>query len=125
LSGCSKASACRRASPAAFRPNYRAADVILCDEITSALDVSVQAAVLKLLADLRRDLGLSLVFITHDLGVVAAIADEVMVLEGGIVRERGSTAAVLANPSEPYTQRLLAAAPSVAAAVALWDAALS
>src|SRR5207247_1912084 len=62
-------------------------EVILCDEITSALDVSVQAAVLKLLNDLRNDLGLSLLFITHDLGVVATVADEVLVLETGTVCE--------------------------------------
>jgi peptide/nickel transport system ATP-binding protein len=90
-------------------------EIILCDEITSALDVSVQAAVLTLLADLRRDLGLSLLFITHDLGVVAALADDVLVLESGTVCERGATGIVLRSPQHPYTQRLLEAAPSVAA----------
>jgi peptide/nickel transport system ATP-binding protein len=96
--------------------------VMLCDEITSALDVSVQAAVLSLLADLRRDLGLSLLFITHDLGVVATVADEVLVLESGTVCERGGTAETLAAPRHPYTQRLLEAAPSVAEAVDRWNA---
>ena len=88
-------------------------ELMLCDEITSALDVSVQAAILDLLMELRRELGLSLLFITHDLGVVAAIADEVLVLEGGIVCERGAAMTVLREPQHPYTQRLLEAAPSV------------
>ncbi len=98
-------------------------DVILCDEITSALDVSVQAAVLDLLNELRDRLGLALLFITHDLGVVAAIADEVLVLDGGLVCERGSTASVLREPQDPYTKRLLGAAPSVATAIETWNAA--
>jgi peptide/nickel transport system ATP-binding protein len=97
-------------------------EAILCDEITSALDVSVQAAVLSLLDELRRDFGLALLFITHDLGVVATIADEVLVLEHGVVCERGRTMDVLSNPRHPYTQRLLEAAPSVAEATAQWDA---
>jgi peptide/nickel transport system ATP-binding protein len=95
--------------------------LILCDEITSALDVSVQAAVLALLNDLRSDLGLSLLFITHDLGVVAAVADEVLVLEQGHVCESGPAASVLGAPQHAYTRRLLAAAPSISAAVAKWD----
>ncbi|HMJ03929.1 MAG TPA: ABC transporter ATP-binding protein [Conexibacter sp.] len=97
-------------------------ELMLCDEITSALDVSVQAAVLKLLNDLRDDLGLSLLFITHDLGVVASVADELLVLENGAVCERGPTATVLSAPEHPYTQRLLQAAPSVAEAIDAWDA---
>ncbi len=97
-------------------------EAILCDEITSALDVSVQAAVLKLLDELRTELGLALLFITHDLGVVATIADEVLVLEQGLVCERGGTGTVLRAPRHPYTQRLLGAAPSVAAAVEAWEA---
>jgi len=92
-------------------------ELVLCDEITSALDVSVQAAVLELLADLRRELGLSLLFITHDLGVVATIADEVLVLDKGHVCERGSTGRLLATPQHPRTQRLLQAAPSVTTAL--------
>jgi peptide/nickel transport system ATP-binding protein len=97
-------------------------DVILCDEITSALDVSVQAAVLEVLADLRAEFGLSLLFITHDLGVVATIADEILVLENGVICEQGTTAAVLAAPRHPYTRRLLDAAPSVLEAVEHQDA---
>ena len=94
-----------------------APDLLLCDEITSALDVSVQAAVLDVLKDLRRELGLSLLFITHNLGVVASIADEVLVLQVGTICERGSTRTVLHAPTHPYTQQLLSAAPSISAAV--------
>jgi peptide/nickel transport system ATP-binding protein len=92
-------------------------ELILCDEITSALDVSVQAAVLELLGTLRRELGVSLLFITHDLGVVAHVADEVLVLEKGAICERGPVARVLAEPEHPYTRRLLGAAPSVSRAM--------
>jgi peptide/nickel transport system ATP-binding protein len=98
-------------------------DVILCDEITSALDVSVQAAVLKLLADLRSELGLSLLFITHDLGVVSNVADEVLVIDQGVVCERGRAPAVLSSPEHPYTQRLLTAAPSISDALRKWQTA--
>ena len=92
-------------------------DVVICDEITSALDVSVQAAVLSLMAELQRDLGLGLLFITHDLGVVATVADQVLVLDSGRVRERGHSAAVLESPKDEYTQRLLRSAPSVSEAL--------
>jgi ABC-type dipeptide/oligopeptide/nickel transport system ATPase component len=97
-------------------------EVIICDEVTSALDVSVQAAVLSLLADLRADLGVSLLFITHDLGVVATVADTVLVLEGGLVCEEGPTEQILKSPGHPYTQGLLAAAPSLSAAIDAWAA---
>jgi peptide/nickel transport system ATP-binding protein len=97
-------------------------EVIICDEVTSALDVSVQAAVLSLLADLRADLGVSLLFITHDLGVVATVADTVLVLEDGLVCEEGPTEQILKSPGHPYTQGLLAAAPSLSAAIDAWAA---
>ncbi len=88
-------------------------ELLLCDEITSALDVSVQAAVLDLLGELRAELGLTLLFITHDLGVVAAIADRVLVLRDGCVVEQGGVDAVVTAPAEQYTRTLVAAAPSV------------
>jgi peptide/nickel transport system ATP-binding protein len=88
-------------------------DVLVCDEITSALDVSVQAVVLDLLAGLRAELGLSLLFISHDLGVVATVADRVLVLERGSVREQGAVATVLSSPADDYTRRLIEAAPRI------------
>ena len=89
-------------------------DILICDEITSALDVSVQAAILSLLAELREEIGLAVLFITHDLGVVATVADEVVVLELGQVRESGPVAELLRRPTNPYTQTLLSSAPSIA-----------
>ena len=88
--------------------------LLVCDEVTSALDVSVQAAVLDLLAELRNDLDLSVLFITHDLGVVASIAERVLVLEAGLLCEEGGVDEVLSAPKSDYTRRLVAAAPSVA-----------
>ena len=90
-------------------------DLLICDEITSALDVSVQASVIEILKDLRRELKLSLLFITHDLGIVAAIADQTLVLNRGVVCEEAPTMDLLRAPQHEYTQRLLAAAPSIAA----------
>jgi peptide/nickel transport system ATP-binding protein len=86
-------------------------DLIVCDEITSALDVSVQAAVLELLAELRAELRLALLFITHDLGVVASVADRVLVLDNGVVCEHGPVSSLLGTPEHEYTRRLVAAAP--------------
>ena len=97
-------------------------DVLLCDEITSALDVSVQAAVLELLRELQRTTGVALLFITHDLGVTATIAEEVLVLKEGRICERGATRDVLGNPQHPYTQSLLRAAPSLREATDPGDA---
>ena len=91
-------------------------DLLVCDEVTSALDVSVQAAVLELLNELRAELGLSLLFITHDLGVVASVADRVLVLQQGVVQERGSTTEILTAPQHAYTRRLTSSAPSLSAA---------
>ena len=86
-------------------------DLLVCDEVTSALDVSVQGAVLELLTELRRELSLSMLFISHDLGVVASISDRVLVLNRGEVCEQGPVRTLLQNPTHPYTQRLIAAAP--------------
>ena len=85
--------------------------LIVCDEPTSALDVSVQAQILNLLRDLQRDLGLSLLFITHNIGVVAFLADRVVVMQRGRIEEQGDTEAVLEHPRSPYTRTLLEAVP--------------
>jgi len=89
-------------------------DLIVCDEITSALDVSVQGAVIELLADLRATFKLSLLFITHDLGVVASIADRVIVLDRGRICEEGPVERVFRSPSHPRSRELLEAAPRLA-----------
>jgi peptide/nickel transport system ATP-binding protein len=88
-------------------------DLLICDEVTSALDVSVQAAVLELLQELRVDLHLSMLFITHNLGVVACVADTVLVMDEGSVCETGPVGGVLNAPTNDYTRRLLKAAPSL------------
>ncbi|ALM86540.1 ABC transporter ATP-binding protein [Bordetella sp. N] len=86
-------------------------DFIVADEPVSALDVSVQAQVLNLLQDLQRDLGLTMLFVAHDLAVVNYLCDEVVVLYLGRVMERGPTREVYARPRHPYTRALLSAAP--------------
>jgi peptide/nickel transport system ATP-binding protein len=89
--------------------------VVLCDEITSALDVSVQASILELLGDLRRASGLAMIFVTHDLGVLRAVADRALVLEAGHVREAGAVAQLLQAPRHEYTATLVRSIPDPAA----------
>lgn len=86
-------------------------DLLIADEPTTALDVTVQAEVLALLKELQRETGMAVLIITHDLGVVAEIADRVVVMENGVLVEAGTVREVYKNPQHPYTKKLIAAAP--------------
>lgn len=86
-------------------------DLLIADEPTTALDVTVQAEVLALLEELKRETGMAVLIITHDLGVVAEIADRVLVMEKGELVEAGTVREVYKNPKHPYTKKLIAAAP--------------
>ena len=86
-------------------------DILIADEPTTALDVTIQAQILALLAELQRKLGTAIIFITHDLGIVRRLADRVYVMRSGEVVEEGATEAIFSNPSHSYTKMLLAAEP--------------
>jgi peptide/nickel transport system ATP-binding protein len=86
-------------------------DLLIADEPTTALDVTVQAEVLSLLKELQRETGMAVLIITHDLGVVAEIADRVVVMEKGVLVEAGTVREVYRNPQHPYTRKLISAAP--------------
>ena len=85
--------------------------VLIADEPTTALDVTVQKEILKLLKDLQRENGMGMIFITHDLGVVSDIADDVIVMNKGVIVEKGTTSDILNNPQHPYTKGLIACRP--------------
>jgi peptide/nickel transport system ATP-binding protein/oligopeptide transport system ATP-binding protein len=87
--------------------------VLIADEPTTALDVTIQAQILELMKDLRDKLGMAVVWITHDLGVIAGIADRVLVMYGGQVVEHAPVRELFANPKHPYTRALLETVPSV------------
>lgn len=89
-------------------------DLLIADEPTTALDVTVQAQILNLLEDLQDEYGMSILFVTHDLGVVAQIADHVVVMYAGKVMERGTVEEIFDNPSHPYTRALLECLPGKA-----------
>jgi ABC-type dipeptide/oligopeptide/nickel transport system ATPase component len=86
-------------------------EILIADEPTTALDVTVQAQILELIKDLKTEMGTSVIFITHDLGVVAQIADEIVVMNQGLVVETGSARQIFKTPFHPYTKKLLAAVP--------------
>jgi peptide/nickel transport system ATP-binding protein len=96
-------------------------EVLICDEITSALDVSVQAAIIQLLDDLRQQEELAILFVTHNLALVRTIADRVMVLNEGHVVESGITASVIGQPEHPYTRELIADTPTLAGLATMTD----
>jgi len=87
--------------------------LLIADEPTTALDVTIQAQILKLLKELQQELGMATIFISHDMGVIANIADEVAVMYLGVIVESGSITAVIKNPLHPYTQGLLQAIPRI------------
>ena len=88
--------------------------VVIADEPTTALDVMIQAQILELLARLRKRLGLAVIFVTHDLGVVAEVCDRVLVMYGGVTAEYASVGTIFRDPRHPYTQELLKAFPDIA-----------
>jgi peptide/nickel transport system ATP-binding protein len=95
--------------------------VLICDEVTSALDVSVQAAIVELLGNLQRDLGLAMLFVTHNLPLVRSIAQRVAVMSNGSIVELGEVGQVLSDPTVEYTQQLLSDTPSLEVAAAAAD----
>lgn len=92
-------------------------DVVICDEPVASLDVSIQAQIINLLIRLRRELDLSLIFISHDLSVIRHLCDRVAVMFNGRVLEVGGASEVYENPQHAYTRRLLSAAPELPVAV--------
>ena len=87
--------------------------ILICDEPTTALDVTIQAQILELIRELQRKLGVTLVYITHDLGVVANVADRVAVMYAGEIIEYGTVEEIFYNPKHPYTWALLSSLPQL------------
>ena len=92
-------------------------DLVIADEPTTALDVSIQAQIIELLRSLKSQIGFSMIFISHDLGLVSTIADRVLVMYAGRAVEEGDTESIFARPGHPYTEALLASAPTLASQV--------
>ena len=92
--------------------------LLVCDEVTSALDVSVQAAIIDVLADLQRQLDIGLLFVTHNLALIRTLSQEVAVMSEGRIVERGLVDSVLDDPQADYTKKLLSDTPSLEAALA-------
>lgn len=88
-------------------------DVLICDEPTTALDVTVQASILDLMNELQQETGMAMIFITHDLGVVAEVCDDVAVMYGGRIVEQAEIFELFDNPQHPYTERLMGLMPSL------------
>ncbi|MFD2176264.1 ABC transporter ATP-binding protein [Veronia pacifica] len=88
-------------------------DILICDEPTTALDVTVQASILELMNDLQEETGMSMIFITHDLGVVAEVCDDVAVMYAGKIVEKADVFDIFDNPQHPYTKRLLGFMPDL------------
>jgi len=88
-------------------------ELLICDEAVSALDLTIRAQVLDLLGDLKKKLGLSMIFITHDIGVVQHVADRIIVMNKGRIVEEGTCEQVLGNPREEYTKYLMASVPKI------------
>lgn len=87
--------------------------VLLCDEITSALDVSSQAQILALLSSLRKDKGMSIIFVSHDISVVSTLCDRMLVMRGGDIVEQGNTKSIISAPRNEYTKELIASVMEV------------
>lgn len=86
-------------------------DLLIADEPTTALDVTIQAQIVELLADLRDKRGLSIIFISHNIDLVASLCDNIIVMYGGLIMEKGTSAQIIKNPRHPYTKALLASTP--------------